>query len=161
MTPARGVAMEHTLRRFQEADSKGAKELILSVLTREYPFDRSAYSDSDLDRIGEVYGGVRESFFVMESAGRIMGTVGVKEDSKENALLRRLFVDSKERHKGYGTELLKKAVAFCRESGYKRICFRCTDRMVDAMKLCVKEGFRETETLEVSGFKIHKLELAL
>lgn len=153
--------MDHILRKFQEADSKGVKELILSILTKEYPFDRSVYSDSDLDRIGEVYGGPKESFFVIESSGRISGTVGVKEDSKENALLRRLFVDVRERHKGYGTELIKKAVAFCGEMGYKRVCFRCTDRMVDAMKLCVKEGFKEAETLEVSGFKIHKLELAL
>jgi len=153
--------MESILRKFRETDSKGARDLILSVLTKEYPFDRSAYSDSDLDRIGMIYGGERESFFVIDSSGRILGTVGVKEDSKENALLRRLFVDSKERHKGYGTELLKKAIGFCREKGYKRLCFRCTDRMVDAMKLCIKEGFRETETLEVSGFKIHKLEFAL
>jgi N-acetylglutamate synthase-like GNAT family acetyltransferase len=153
--------MSHILRVFGEADSKGAKELILSILTKEYPFDKSAYSDSDLDRIDEVYGGERESFFVIDSNGRIAGTVGVKEDSKENALMRRLFVGPADRRRGYGTELLKKAVAFCREKGYKRLYFRCTDRMVDAMRLCLKQGFKDVETLEVAGFKIHRLELGL
>ena len=29
----------------------------LNILSREYPFDKSAYSDSDLNKIGETYGG--------------------------------------------------------------------------------------------------------
>jgi GNAT superfamily N-acetyltransferase len=153
--------MEYKLRGFCEKDSGGVKELILSILTKEYPFDKSVYSDSDLDRIGEVYGGKREAFFVVDDNGAIAGTVGVKEESKEDALVRRLFVDSRHRKKGYGRALLKKALEFSRLNGYKRVYFRCTDRMVDAMKLCAKEGFKEVETLEVSGFKIHRLALVL
>lgn len=151
----------HTLRMFNKNDSPGVKELILLILAKEYPFDRKAYSDTDLDKIGEVYGGEKESFFVMEKDGNIVGTAGIKEDSKENALLRRLFVDLKSRKKGYGSELLDRAILFCREKGYKHIYFRCTDRMSDAMRLCMKKGFKEIEALEVSGFKIHNLELKL
>lgn len=151
----------HKLRVFTKNDAKGAKELILSILTKEYPFDRNAYSDSDLERIEEVYGGPKESFMVIEDDNDIVGTVGVKEDAKDTALLRRLFVDLKHRKKGYGTELLDRAIDFCKEKGYKRICFRCTDRMSDAMKLCIKKGFKEIEALEVSGFKIHNLELKI
>jgi N-acetylglutamate synthase-like GNAT family acetyltransferase len=151
----------YKLRAFTKNDASGVKELILSILTKEYPFDKKAYSDSDLDRIGEVYGKDNESFMVIEEDGQIAGTVGVKEDSEGTALLRRLFVDLKSRKKGYGSELLDKAIAFCREKGYKHIYFRCTDRMKDAMNLCIKKGFKETEALEVSGFKIHNLELKL
>ena len=151
----------HTLRIFTKNDSNGVKDLILAILAKEYPFDKSAYSDSDLERIDEVYGGQKDSFLVIEDNGQIVGTVGVKEDSKDSALLRRLFVDLKHRKKGYGSELLNKAVDFCRSMGYKRIYFRCTDRMSDAMKLCLKKGFMEIESLEVSGFRIHNLELKL
>ena len=153
--------MDHTLRAFKKTDAKGVKELILTVLEKEYPFHRSAYSDSDLDRIGEIYGGAKESFFVMEEKGKIVGTVGIKEDSKDDALLRRLFVDAACRKRGYGSLLARTAIDFCKEKGYKRIYFRCTDRMQDAMKLCIKNGFRETEKLPVSGFNIHKLERSL
>lgn len=153
--------MTHLLRRFKGEDSKGVKDLILTILTGEYPFDKSAYSDSDLDRIEETYGGERDSFFVIEELGEVVGTVGIKQESKDEALLRRFFVDLKHRKRGYGNELLSRAVDFCREKGYKRIYFRCTDRMADAMKLCIKKGFLETEKLEVSGFRIHKLEFAL
>lgn len=153
--------MEHSLRRFEPKDSKGVKTLILTILTREYPFDRSAYSDSDLDKIAETYSGPKDSFFVVEEKGEIVGTAGIKEDSSEDALLRRLFVDPKHRKKGYGSELLEEAVRFAKDKGYKRVFFRCTDRMSAAMKLCLSKGFKEKDSLEVSGFKIHRLELGL
>lgn len=151
----------YTLRIFSRNDAEGVKNLILSILTKEYPFDKKAYSDSDLERIGEVYGGPKDSFMVIEDNGEIVGTVGIKEDAKDTALLRRLFVDLKYRKKGYGTKLLEKAIEFCSQKGYKRVYFRCTDRMSDAMRLCISKGFREVEALEVSGFRIHNLELKI
>ncbi|MDD5436962.1 MAG: GNAT family N-acetyltransferase [Candidatus Omnitrophica bacterium] len=153
--------MDNTLRTFQEKDAEGVRNLILSILSKEYPFDRSAYSDSDLYKIGETYGGKRESFFVVETGDQIVGTVGIKEDSQAEAILRRLFVDLRHRKKGYGSGLLDQAIDFCRRHGYKKIYFRCTDRMHDAMRLCVKKGFKEAEKLEVGGFNIHKLEFKL
>lgn len=153
--------MTNTLRAFREEDSSGVRNLILNILSKEYPFDKSAYSDSDLNKIGETYGGNMDSFFVVEESKKIVGTVGVKEETPSEALLRRLFVDSGHRKKGYGASLLNKAIEFCKDKGYKKVYFRCTDRMSDAMRLCVKKGFKETEKLEVGGFGIHKLELAL
>jgi len=153
--------MANTLRVFKQGDSEGVRSLILGILSKEYPFDRSAYSDSDLNKIAETYGGKREAFFIVEDEGNIVGSVGVKEESPSEALLRRLFVDSRHRKRGYGSGLAGKAIEFCREKGYKKIYFRCTDRMSDAMRLCLKNGFRETEKLAISGFQIHKLELSL
>ena len=153
--------MEHILRKFNKDDAAQVKELILGILTAEYPFDKSAYSDSDLEKIGQTYGGEKDAFFVLDENSRIVGTVGVKMESNESALLRRLFVDVKRRRRGYGSELISKAIGFCKEKGYKEIYFRCTDRMSDAMRLCVKKGFKETEKLEVGGFQIHKLKLTL
>jgi len=153
--------MNHTLRPFKKEDQESVKQLILNILAKEYPFDKSAYSDSDLLHIGDTYGGDRNAFFVVEEGSEIVGTVGVKKDSQDEALVRRLFVDAKHRGRGYGTELLDRAVSFCSEKGYRRVYFRCTDRMAGAMRLCVKKGFKETEKLEVSGFNIHKLERAL
>ena len=153
--------MHHDLRRFRKDDSRGVKELILKILEKEYPFDRSAYSDSDLSSISQTYGGERDAFFVIEAQGLIVGTAAVKEDSGQDALLRRFFVDPDHRRKGYGAELLNCAINFCRDKGYKHVYFRCTDRMSDAMKLCEKNGFGEIEALSVSGFKIHRLGLVL
>jgi GNAT superfamily N-acetyltransferase len=151
----------HTLRPFRDTDAEGVRDLILSILSKEYPFDKSAYSDSDLNAISKTYGGPGESFFVVEDNGHVAGTVGVKRETDSDALLRRLFVDVKHRRCGYGSILVDKAIEFARGKGYSRLIFRCTGRMADAMKLCMKKGFKETDRLEVGGFNIHKLEMNL
>ncbi len=153
--------MENTIRRFDEKDVAGVKELILSILTKEYPFDKSAYSDSDLDKINEVYGGNRDFFLVSDDGGSIVGTIGIKEDDKGSALLRRMFVSPDYRRRGIGSALLNEVLEFCKKEGYKNVIFRCTDRMRDAMRLCEKKGFREIESIDMGGFRIHRLMLTL
>ncbi len=149
------------IRNFLEADSQQVKELVLSILEKEYPFDRKAYSDTDLENIAATYGGPHDAFFVIEQDGRIIATTGVKEDSREAALLRRVFVSPAERRKGHGSQLLEKAVGFCRENGYKHLVFRATSKMIQAIELCKKTGFKEAEKVDLGGFEIYKFELTL
>lgn len=149
------------IREIKEGDYPKVKGLILSILEKEYPFDRRAYSDTDLDKIGEVYGGPREIFYVIEKNNNIIGTAGIKEDTKEVALLRRVFVDPQERRKGYGSLLLNKAVEFCKKMQYQQVVFRTTGRMTQAIQLCKKKGFVEEEKLDLGGFTIHKFVLKL
>ncbi len=147
------------VRTFKEEDYPKIRELILSILTKEYPFDKSCYSDSDLYSLGETYSGLKNNFFVIEENDSIIGTAGVKRETDETALLRRLFVNPESRRKGYGRILVDKAVGFCRENGYKRIVFRTTNRMVQAIELCKKTGFKQLESADLGGFKIFRFSL--
>lgn len=149
------------IRKFVDTDGQKVKELILSILEKEYPFDRKAYSDTDLESIGATYGGSRDTFFVIGEQNEIIATAGIKEDSKETALLRRVFVKPSERKRGYGSQLLDEAVKFCKEKGYKEIVFRATDKMIQAIGLCKKKGFKEAEKIDLSGFFIYKFILTL
>lgn len=149
------------VRAYEPKDSSGVKNLIFAILEKEYPFDRSAYRDSDINDISGIYSGEGNTFFVIEDHGKITGTVGIKMDTPESALLRRLFVDEKYRKQGIGTALISKAIEFCKAKKYKEMIFRATDRMSDAMKLCKKNGFEEKDNLEVSGFHIHRFSLKL
>ncbi len=149
------------VRKFEIDDGKKVKDLILSILTKEYPFDESAYENSDISNIGDTYGGQRDVFFVIESDDDIMGTVGVKEDSKDTALLRRLFVKPSCRRKGYGSLLVSKALSHCRKNHFKRVVFRATGRMSQAINLLKKTGFREIEKIDLGGFQIYKFSLDL
>jgi len=149
-------------REYRSEDSAGVKNLILSVLEKEYPFDRSAYQqDSDINDISGTYRGEGNVFFVVEQDKKIVGAVGIKKETPQSALLRRLFVDEKHRKKGFGAVLLKKGIAFCKSNNYAEIIFRATDRMSPAMRLCKKMGFKEKDDLEVSGFHIHRFVLEL
>ncbi|MDD4202663.1 MAG: GNAT family N-acetyltransferase [Candidatus Omnitrophica bacterium] len=149
------------VREFENSDSVAVKELILSILEDEYPFDRTAYSDSDINDISGTYKGARNDFFVCELDNKIVGTAGIKEDTSKTALLRRIFVNKKQRGKGIGKELLNKCVWFCKDHGYKEIVFRATDRMKSAMALMEKNGFKKVESLELGGFHIHMFKLEL
>ena len=149
------------VRAYRPEDSTGVKGLILSILEKEYPFDKSAYKDTDINNITGTYSGGGNAFFVIEKDEKIVGTVGVKKETRDTALLRRLFVDESHRKKGYGMMLLKEAVEFCRSKNYNEVIFRATDRMHQAMKLIKKANFEEKEDLEVSGFHIHKFSLKL
>ena len=148
-------------REYKPEDSVGVKNLILSILEKEYPFDRSAYQDSDVNDISGTYSGKGNAFFVVEKDSKVVGAVGIKKDTDESALLRRLFVDEKYRKQGLGRELLAKAVDFCKAEHYKQIIFRATDRMQSAMNLMKNMGFQEKDDLEVSGFHIHRFTLNL
>jgi len=149
------------VRQYEAKDSEGVRGLILSILEKEYPFDRSAYKDTDMHDISGTYSGKGNAFFVIEQDDKIVGTVGIKKEGREAALLRRFFVDELYRRKGCGTMLMKRAIEFCRSKNYKEIIFRATDKMRQAMSLCKKSGFREQDNLEVSGFHIHKFTLKL
>lgn len=149
------------IRKFAEPDGPKVKELILSILEKEYPFDRKAYSDTDLKNIGATYGGPQDTFFVIEDNNKIIGTAGIKADMKDTALLRRVFVDPNERRKGYGSKLLGEAVKFCKDTGYKQLVFRATGKMIHAIELCKKNGFMEAEKLDLGGFFIYKFVLDL
>ncbi len=149
------------VRKFEEKDGEGVKDLILSILTKEYPFDKSVYETSDIADIKEAYGGERDIFFVIESDSDVIGTVGVKEDAKDTALLRRLFIRPSCRRKGYGSLLLSKAINYCRKNNFKQIVFRATGRMAQAINLLKKNGFREIEKIDLGGFQIYKFALNL
>lgn len=149
------------VRPFTKEDSDKIRELILSILTKEYPFDKSAYSDSDLYDLTGTYNGPRDTFFVLEDNGNIIGTAGIKEDTKDVALLRRLFVNPSYRRKGYGEMLMGEALKFCQDKGYGHVVFRTTSRMTQAIELCKKKGFKKTEEIDLLGFKIYKFILSL
>jgi len=150
------------IREYRAEDSAGAKDLILSILEKEYPFDRSAFEeDSDVNDITGTYSGKGNGFFVIPEGDKIVGLIGIKRDLEKVALIRRLFVEEKYRKQGLGIKLLEKAMEFCRANNYDEITFRATDKMQPAINLCKKMGFEETEDLEVSGFHIHKFVLKL
>ena len=135
------------VRSFREEDEAAVKELISSILNREFLFEKKAYSDTDLNMISKVYTGSRNIFLVGELDHQIIGTVAVKEDDRDTALLRRVFVDPAYRGKKFGSRLVDEALQFCRQRGYKKVVFRGTTGMSAAISLIQKKGFSEIERI--------------
>lgn len=149
------------IRRFVKNDQDEVRKFITNILSSEFAMEQKAYMNSDLDSINDVYGKDREAFFVGEDEGRISGTVGVKEENKNTAILRRLFVNPKCRGKGYGRLLIDEALNFCKEKGYHEVVFHASTTMKAAMALCNGKGFKEKDILELGGIKIIRFSLSI
>ena len=135
------------IRPLERKDEEAVRDLIASILDEEFALEKMAYPVTDLEAISEHYRGPRDSFFVAVEDGRIVGTVAVKEDDSKTALLRRIFVDASYRGKRFGSQLVERALAFSREKGYKRIVFRGTASMTQALALMQRKGFSEKERI--------------
>ena len=149
------------VRSFHAGDEDAVKQLISSILNKEFQLEKKIYSDTDLDMISEVYSGERNAFLIGEVDHHIVGTVAVKEDDRHTALLRRLYVDPAHRGKNYGSRLLEEALVFCREKGYKKVVFRGTVSMSVALRLIQKKGFWETERIHFGEIEMVLFSLLL
>lgn len=149
------------IRRFRAKDQVPTQKLISGILKNEFAMDQKAYFHSDLHSIADVYAGAREAFFVGENEGLIVGTVAIKEESGDTAILRRFFVDPKYRGRGYGHLLIQEALDFCKEKGYREVVFHASTAMKTAMELCRKKGFKERQKLNLCGVDIVKLVLTI
>lgn len=149
------------IRKFQEKDGPYVKELVNSILFKEFSLSSKAYQIDDLDSISKAYSGSRDIFYVIEEDNKIIGTVGIKEDTKQTALLRRIYVHPGYRGKGHGSTLMNAAIDFCRKNDYHQVVFRSTNQMQDAISLCVRKGFTEQERLNLGDIQIIKFMLKI
>jgi GNAT superfamily N-acetyltransferase len=148
------------IRKICPQDTPQVKQLISGILGREFAPERQASSAGpgpDLDDPARYYGGRKDIFLVAEKDGAIIGTVAIKEDSPDTALLRRIFLNKDYRGRGYGEKLLHKALEFCFEQQYRNVTFRASATMQAALQLCLKEGFKETDAAGPDAFQMRVL----
>ena len=149
------------IRKCQESDQRDVCELVVGIMAREFPKEAATFPTQDLEDISTSYGQLGEAFFVASINGKIVGTVGVKQEDKRTALLRRLFVDSRYRREKIGSRLVERAVQFCREVGYEELIFKTTSTMNSAVQLCEKRGFIPKARLELGPIQLLKFALFL
>ncbi|MFN3966912.1 MAG: GNAT family N-acetyltransferase [Endomicrobiia bacterium] len=146
------------IREVNSEDSKQVKELINNIMKNEFPASEKAYPTEDIENPAKYYNGKKDVFYVAENDNEIIGTVAIKEDTSDTALLRRLFVKKEFRGRGFGSELINKAIEFCKKHNYKKVIFRGTDIMQAALKACLKNGFVEKDIVSLPHFKMFILE---
>ena len=149
------------IRRFETPDKEAVRKLIGQIMDGEFREDKVAFSFEDLDNLDKHYGDFGEAFFVAEEGGRIVGTTGVKREDNRIALIRRIFVAPEYRKKQIGSQLLNRAIDFCREVGYRELIFRTTSRMNAAIELVKKQGFQSRAKVPMGRMELLKFTLSL
>jgi predicted GNAT family acetyltransferase len=146
--------MEIKIRPYKEDDKPQVIKLITSILKTEFDLEKETYADFDLKNIKEVYGGKRDLFLVAVIGNTVIGTIAIKEDDHNSALLRRIFVSSEFRGVGLGKKLIVKAIEFCEEKEYGVVNFCSTDKMTAANNLCKKSGFTRRACMSLGPVKL-------
>ena len=72
-----------------DKDAPKIKGFINRIMASEFSKECKAYEYKDLDNLPGHYGGKRNIFLVAEKDGKVVGTVAIKEDGSDVALLRR------------------------------------------------------------------------
>jgi putative acetyltransferase len=125
------------------------RALIFAVLD-EYGLEPAPKTtDKDLDDVEAFYAGGAFDVLVTPE-GDIIGTVGLwplNENGGERAVeLRKMYLKSSSRGRGYGKRMLTHAIARARELGFKRIELQTARVLEEALGLYAKYGFEHSPT---------------
>ena len=87
----------------------------------------------------------KDSLWIAEIDGQIVGSIGVVGNSNSEAQLRWLLVHPAQRGSGLGRILLNKALEFCRDREFKSVFLWTVSDLKVAAHLYQLAGFRKTE----------------
>lgn len=90
--------------------------------------------------------GDRENMWIAEDGGRPLGVIAIVRADDETAQLRWFLIEPDARGTGLGNRLVKIAIDFCREKGYRRVFLWTLSNLAAARHLYEKHGFSLTET---------------
>lgn len=111
--------------------------------------------------IARIYGDYQSApadpprnLWIAEQDGAIVGSIFVQptEGLADSAQLRMLFVETAARGRGVGTALVRQAVSFARDAGYKRMRLWTHENQSAARKLYRAAGFEIVETMPETNF---------
>lgn len=136
--------MSLRLRTATRADSEPARELISQVLA-EYGLQLSSDgSDSDLDDLIASYADAGGCFDVLvDHENRIVGTVGLLPLHEGQVELRKMYLHPTARGQGHGRKLLKHALNWARQHGYRQVCLETASALTEAIALYRTYGFEQ------------------
>ena len=134
--------MAHAIRPARNADGAACREIVFGIL-RQYGLEPEPDGqDADLDDREAHYDG-RDSLFlvVVDDAGRIVGTGGLKRYDAEQAEVKKMYLLPEARGLGLGRRLLDTLVGFARAVGYRRIVLESNSNLTEALQLYQRYGF--------------------
>ncbi|MCP5516111.1 MAG: GNAT family N-acetyltransferase [Verrucomicrobiales bacterium] len=131
------------LRPANNADVPAVKRLVFKVL-REHGLRPSPHgTDADLRDLEASYWRQGGRFDVLiDTAGRILGIVGLKPVNPTTVELRKMYLDAGIRGRGQGRRLLTHALRKARDLGFRRVELETASVLQQAVKLYERAGFR-------------------
>ena len=140
------------IRDWQPGDRQIAADVIFSVL-REYGLGcEPVGADQDVVQVEQAYWQRGGEFWVVEQAGRIVGTAGYYPiDRSENAVeIRKMYLLPEVRGKGLGRFLLNTLEQAIAAKGFQTIWLETATVLKEAVNLYERSGYQPGTTVETS-----------
>jgi putative acetyltransferase len=146
------VQRQFVIRSATNQDIPRIQDLVFSVL-REYALRPDPDSaDADLEDVEASYFGRGGSFEVVEDAeGGIVGTVGLFPLDGRRVELRKMYLATPLRGRGWGRLLLERSLRQSRELGFEEVWLETNSRLKEAVRLYEQYGFRRIESDHVAA----------
>ena len=119
------------------------------VYARERGWDHTfeAYVARALAEFALSHDGERERIWLADDDERVVGSIAIVDGGGGDAQLRWFLVEPECRGMGLGTRLMSEALAFCRETGRRRVFLWTVRGLEDAARLYARMGFSITESV--------------
>ncbi len=129
---------------FREEWAEEVIALILSIQRDEFGFPITADDQPDLKEIASFYQSGSGNFWVALAAGRVVGTISLKDIGNSQAALRKMFVarEFRGRELSVAARLLATLFDWSRARGIKEIYLGTTEKFLAAHRFYEKSGFQ-------------------
>lgn len=133
------------VRTIESGDNKALAKIIRRTLT-EFKANKpgTVYFDDTTDHLSEVFKTTGSIYFVVESAGTVLGGAGIYPTANLDAgtcELVKLYLAANSRGKGVGKLLMEKCITAARELGYKKMYLETMPELTIAIPMYEKFGF--------------------
>lgn len=137
--------MNAIIRKIQPQDNPHIAALIRQVLIEhDAPKVGTAYADTSLDTLSEVYNTSNSIYFIVESDGKVIGGCGIaplENGDKNICELQKMYFAPGARGTGLAAQLLQKCLDAAKDLGYSQCYLETLPNMLAAQKLYTKFGF--------------------
>src|SRR5438132_1247743 len=134
------------IRAATNGDTDKIRELVFGVLAEYGLKGDPDGTDSDLNDIEANYIARGGLFDVVETEdGKVVGTVGIFPKAEGVCELRKMYLLREARGKGLGKQLMERVLEQARVLGFRRIELDTSSRLVEAISLYKRYGFRPIE----------------
>lgn len=149
------------IRPYREEDISYVIDRQLSLYESERHFTSDVWKNylmQGVIALVEKFDPKKDCMFILECDHSPAGCVAITHAKDQVAQLRYFFLEPELRGLGVGTDLLHKALDFCREKKYSHVFLWTVSAQETARKLYKKAGFEITETSENENWGIPVLE---
>jgi putative acetyltransferase len=132
------------------ADGPEVRALVFSVLGEYGLSGDPAGTDADLDDIAARYLARGGWFELVEDEGALLGCAGIypSEHRPGTVELRKMYLKKAARGRGLGRQLMERAIGFARGGGWSRIELETNGKLIEAISLYRRYGFKVDESGE-------------